>query len=63
MKVSLTCLSVVLLLTGCLGQCDQYRAHITGYTDRCVGGVTYLIFPQAVTVKYTAEGKLVPCRD
>lgn len=53
---------VCMLITGCAGECDQYKAHVSGYTDRCVDGVTYLIFPQSVTVKYTIEGKLVPCK-
>ena len=52
---------VCLLLTGCVGHCDQFQARVSGHTSRCVDGVTYLIFPQSVTVKYTIDGKLVPC--
>jgi len=58
MKLILVCF----LLTGCVGNCDQVHAQVTGYTDRCVDGVTYLIFPQSVTLKYTIDGKLVPCK-
>lgn len=54
-------LYLVLALTGC-GSFDQAKAHITGYTTKCVEDVTYLIFPQSVTVQYESDGKVKVCK-
>lgn len=49
-----------MLLTGC-GSWNQTVAHFTGHSESCISGVEYLIFPYAVTVKYTPEGKVATC--
>jgi len=50
------------LLTGC-GYFQKAAASLTGYSNICVAGVSYLQFPSGVTVEYTKDGKIKQCNN
>lgn len=54
-------LFALLCLFGC-GYKDQVVAHMNGYAPKCIDGVTYLVFPQSVTVKLLPDGKPEACK-
>lgn len=54
-------LFALLCLFGC-GYKDQKHPHVNGYTPYCIDGVTYLVFPQSITVKLLADGKPEACK-
>lgn len=57
----LTALLLVAALSGC-GYIDRkVVANITGYSQTCVAGVSYLQFPSGVTVQYTPDGRVRAC--
>ena len=59
--------SIVVLLIACviLGGCGWFdrkvTANVTGYSQSCINGVSYLQFPSGVTVEWTRESKVKTC--
>lgn len=51
---------LVTLAAGC-GKVDHQIAKLTGYSNVCVDGVSYLQFPSGVTVKLGLDGKPIAC--
>lgn len=53
-------LGLVASLSSC-GSFDRVTANVTGSSESCIGGVTYIQFTSGVSVKYNHEGKVVTC--
>ena len=55
---------VILLLSGCGGSWNQFKAHMFDYTSVCVKetGVMYVQFPTGVAPLYNLNGTLVSCK-
>lgn len=49
-------------LFGCAGDLDRRKTALSGYAERCVDGVAYVIFTTGASVKYTPEGKVATCQ-
>lgn len=48
-------------LVGC-GQISRATAQLTGLSEQCVGGISYLQFASGVTVKYQPNGSIATCK-
>lgn len=51
-----------LLLASCGRASDQLSVELKGYSERCIDGVSYLIFSTGATVKYDRQGEIVTCQ-
>ena len=60
MRLFVTALIVSFVLAGC-GNVSRGVAKLTGYSEHCVDGVTYLQFPSGATVKYNPDGSIATC--
>jgi hypothetical protein len=60
MKFFIICV-LCILAVGC-GQFDRATATITGNSESCVDGVTYLQFTSGACVKVDINGKPVGCK-
>lgn len=54
-------LAVALMFTVGCGQIDRVNAQMTGYSTKCINGVTYIQFASGATVMVDQEGKPVKC--
>lgn len=54
------CAIAALGLAGC-GQVGRSVANVTGRSEQCVDGVTYLQFSSGAAVKVDRNGRPVPC--
>lgn len=57
-KIMVVC--ACLILVGC-GNVSRITANLTGHSEVCVNGVSYLQFPSGVTVKYNRDGTIAKC--
>lgn len=59
-KITILVLVLSGILTGC-GRTDLIGANLSGYSQICVNGVSYLQFSSGASVEYTPEGKVKTC--
>jgi len=62
MKKLIALVIVCMMLVGC-GKVGRIEAALTGWSESCVDGVTYLQFTSGVTVKYNRDGTVATCKD
>jgi len=60
MKFIILCL-MCLIIVGC-GKFDRITASVTGNSESCIDGVTYLQFTSGACVKVDINGKPVGCK-
>lgn len=60
-KLILVTILASLVLSGC-GKIDRKIASLTGYSNICVDGVSYLQFTSGATVKVGLDGKPIACK-
>lgn len=53
--------AVIAIGVSACGQIDRKIASVTGSSESCVDGVTYIQFTSGVTVKYKPDGKIATC--
>jgi uncharacterized protein YceK len=59
---ALLSLTVIATLSSC-GNVSRLVAAVTGTSEVCHDGITYVQFPSGVSVKYSPEGRLVSCGE
>lgn len=51
-----------IFLPGCAGGCQKMKAEISGHTEVCVDGITYMQFPTGTVLKVHEQGLPVGCK-
>ncbi len=52
---------ISMLMSGC-GVADKIEANITGTSEHCINGVTYIQFAKGVSVAYNIDGTVRVCK-